>query len=685
MAEAPDSTPTVSKPAVGGVRFDEDIEIRADKPLPDLDIGPVRAYTAAGTGKKSGPKIAYICAPHMTPRSASAGVFVAFSHAALARLVGWKPVFWPPDKAERYVLIYENNLGKRLTPASGNPMAFGLRQEEVLEKVVHPLIGVLTELQNKDFIHGAIRVSNLYDGGGKGLDRVTLGDCLCAPPSALQPALYEPIERAMTDPLARGLGRQADDLYALGVVLAVLLRHHDPLEGMDDRQILSEKIEQGSYAALTGKDRFTGAILEMLRGLLYDDPAQRWSLSDVQSWLDGQRLSPKQSLRKLKAPRSLAFNGQKYFRPQTLAMDLSLNLPEVADLVDSGTLEQWISRSLEDKAALQRLERVQESLEEFGRGPGHWDRLACRLSIALDTDAPIRYKGVNVRADGMGNALASAVVRKQDLTPYAEIIAQNTVLFWLDMQPSTALDIGTLIARYDSARAFLRQKNIGYGLERCVYFLNGEAPCLSEKFRNHYAHSPEDALRAMEALIEADQMGTQIFDRHTAAFLSVKERKAIDPYLPEIGAPERSKQVLGTLKALAGLQKISRIPALPHIAGYLSGLLKPVYGRYHDRDLRETLRSKTDKARNAGDLGKMALYLENAEVIQRDYVDFRKAMREYAALRKERHRLESQTSGPAGFGRSTGRQIAALVSSIAAGLIILTIALLHFSGGKMTF
>ncbi|HRC25979.1 MAG TPA: hypothetical protein PKX87_00935, partial [Alphaproteobacteria bacterium] len=499
----------------------------------------------------------------------------------------------------------------------------------------------------------------------------------------LHPALYEPIERAMADPVARGLGRQGDDLYALGVVLAVLLRHHDPLEGMDDRQILSEKIEQGSYAALTGKDRFTGAILELLRGLLYDDPVQRWSLAEVQSWLDGQRLSPKQSLRKLKAPRSIPFHGQKYFRPQTLAMDLGLNLPETADILESGALEQWIARSLEDKAALARLERTEESLEEFGRGPGHWDRLACRLSIALDPDAPIRYKGVSVRADGIGAALASAIVRKQDLTPYAEIIGQNTVLFWLDMQSSTSLDIGALIARYDSARAFLRQKNIGYGLERCVYFLNPEAPCLSDKFRNHYVLTPEDGLRAFESLIESGQMGNQMFDRHTSAFLSVKERKAVDPYLPEIGAPERSKQIMGTLKALAGLQKLARIPALPHIAAHLSGMLKPVYGRYHDRELRDSLRSKTDKARGNGDLGKMALYLENSEVIQRDYVDFRKAMREYAALRKERHRLETQSGGATGFGRSTGRQVAALVSSIVAGLIIMTVAFLHFSGGKV--
>ena len=39
MPDASDSNPAKSTPPLGGVRFDEDIEIRADKPLPDMDIG----------------------------------------------------------------------------------------------------------------------------------------------------------------------------------------------------------------------------------------------------------------------------------------------------------------------------------------------------------------------------------------------------------------------------------------------------------------------------------------------------------------------------------------------------------------------------------------------------------------------------------------------------------------------
>ena len=79
-----------------------------------------------------------------------------------------------------------------------------------------------------------------------------------------------------------------------------------------DEQIVEHKIEHGSYTSLVGKDRFRGALLELLRGLLYDDSNQRWTLEDVQAWVDGRRLSPKQSPKRIKASRPVILTEKKY-------------------------------------------------------------------------------------------------------------------------------------------------------------------------------------------------------------------------------------------------------------------------------------------------------------------------------------------------------------------------------------
>lgn len=674
--------PGAAKPA-GGVLLGDDIEIRADRRLPQYDSGPVKAYATFTKGQQEPRFFTLICEPHFTPRIQAASLMPAFVHPAFVRLVRHGVVPWTPDKTRRYAFVYENTLGQPLL-ASGRPAALGMRQEDILESLIRPMVGLLTEFHNKDFVHGGIRATNLFDGGSSALGRVILGECLAGPVSFAQPSLYETVERAMIDPMARGLGTQGIDLYAFGVSLAVILRHHDPLEGLSERQILERKIEEGSYAALTGRDRFTGSILELLRGLLYDDPAQRWTLADVQSWLDGQRLSPKQSAKKLKAARHISFNGEKYLRPQLLALDLGQSLPDAAEMVESGTLDQWLVRSLDDKPTITRVAKAVDSLEELGKGPGHWDRLACRVSIALDPEAPIRYKGMSVHPEGVGNALAHAIATKADLAPLAEMIAQNTILFWLDAQHHTAaVDSGSLMTRFDSCRAFLRQKNMGYGIERCLYLLNPETHCLSEKLKNFFVRSPEDMLFALEEMLAGGDAPPQLFDRHILAFLSVKDRKVVDSYLPDFNGGEKSKQILATLKTLATIQKRSRMPAFPRIARHIAAMMAPIYDHYHDRQLREALRAKIDKIKESGDLAGMAALFENPEVPQKDFGAFKKAMYDYAALKKEKYRLEKAMDESGSFGRGTGRQMAALTSSIVAGVIIVIVTVIHLGGRMM--
>jgi len=167
----------------------------------------------------------------------------------------------------------------------GQFQGLGWKPEVVQLNVVKSLVHALLDMRDADIVHGNIRPSNMFAiGPAGGVDRVILGECLSTPSSYAQPAMFETIERAMADPIGRGPPVIDDDLYALGVSLAVILRHRDPMEGFTDEQIINHKIDQGSYIALTGKDRFSGDILELLRGLLNDDRVQRWNLEDRGGW-----------------------------------------------------------------------------------------------------------------------------------------------------------------------------------------------------------------------------------------------------------------------------------------------------------------------------------------------------------------------------------------------------------------
>lgn len=657
--------------------------IDAGRPLPHLDQGPVHAYAASGSQDVSHvTHFAMVCEPHLTPRIRGISSYNAVSSANVIKLAAAGIVYWGPARAERFVFIYENSVSKALTP-HGDYRGLDWRPETVQSVVVKPMMFALMDLRDVDIAHGNIRPSNMYPiGGAGGVERVMLGECLSAPAGSLQPVIFEPIERAMADPTGRGPAHQSSDLYALGVSLAVIMRSRDPMEGMTNDEIIKFKIEQGSYQALTGKDRFTGGILELLRGLLQDDLAQRWTLDDLMSWMDGQRLTPKQGVKKIKAARPIHFLEERYLRPAMLAMDLQKNQSESAQLVESGTMEQWISRSLEDSTVMKRLESAIETTSEHGRGPGYWDRMLCRVSIALDPEAPIRYRGLSLHPEGFGSALAEAMIKRADIQPFADLINHQTIMFWLAAQTDPQLDIGNIVTRFDSCRAYLRQPNIAYGIERCLYFLNPEVHCLSEKLRGFYVSTPEDIMYALEKISTRPGRPDMFFDRHIIAFLCAKDRKDADAYLMELNSDEAYKRILGNIKVLATIQQRGRMEKFPGICKWIIDIVDPVYERFHDRELRVTIKQKVAQAAESGDITKIAGLLDTGGAMQSDTNLYNQARVDYYNLRIEASELEEQLRNPGNVGKATGREIAALIACIISGATILFFVFMFFSKGS---
>lgn len=675
----------VGAPSVGGIAsFSDQIFIDSGKRLPHLDQGPVKAYAASQLRDVSqATHFALLCEPHLIPRSRMASQYAGIVSSTLIRLVASGPVYWPPEKGERYVFIYEAPMNKPLTPM-GQYRGLDMRSDIVENAIVRPLLLALLDMRDADMVHGNIRPSNIFISGvGNAIDRVILGDCLSTPPSYNQHVIFETIERAMCDPIAKGTPTVDHDMYALGATLAVILRSRDPMEGMSNDEIIRHKMEQGSYIALTGKDRFTGNILELLRGLLNDDRAQRWGIEEARSWLDGRRMNPKTGSKRVKAARPFHFNGERYLRPSSLAMDLHKNQAEAVQEIENGNLEQWISRSLEDPLVQKRMETALEAVAEQGRGPGYADRLLCRISIALDPEAPIRYKGLSIHPDGIGRALAAAMIRRGDVQPYVEIINQQTIMFWMTSQMDSLIDVGSMVSRFDSCRAFLRQANIAYGIERCLYFLAPECPCISDRLKGFYVRNPEDLMRAFEAISARPDRPELFLDRHIIAFLSVKDRKDVDPYLLDLNAEGLHKRISGNIKTLATIQQRSQMGDFPGICRWISEILDPVYEHYHDRELRKSLRAKVQKLVERGKISKIVAQIESGQTITSDWDMYGKARVEYHRLRVENEALSDRLANPDKFRAGIGREIAAVASCILSGVVIIFFAFMFFIKGGL--
>jgi hypothetical protein len=686
VADSKNAAKTASADAASALdfAFNENITIRAGERLAHLDKKTVKAYAAFGNARIAGPVFAYVCEDDLTPRISAATNYLSIINPSLLRLVAHGPMPWPPERKRKYVFVYEQKLGQSIMP---DDLRGGLdwKSEKVMDLVVRPVVSVLRDLRDKDMVHGEVHPANMFDGGQKNPERVVLGECLALPASYRMPVLYQTIERGMTDAAARGPGTMADDLYALGASLAVILRSHDPMQDLSEAQIIQEKMEHGSYSAITGKDRFTGAILELLRGLLIDDASQRWNLEDIQSWLEGRRLTPKQAARKLKANRPISFNGGKYLRPEPLARDLYLNPSEAIAMIDGGEMAQWLQRAVDDAPLSDRIDKAVMLASENGRGPGYPERLVARLSIALDTHAPMRFKGVSVMPEGFGKALTQAYVKRTDIQIFQEMIEHYFALQWIDMTEVFGVDSTSLVSRFDACRMFLRQKNLGFGIERCIYFLNPETHCLSDKIGFYHARESEDVLMAYEALSASPARPALLLDRHVIAFLSAKDRKNIDSQIPDLSAPQMYRRVMGELKTLATIQRRSRLGPFPGVGKWIASNLGPVYERIHDREERKKMKVLMGQLADAGDLVKMSDRLEDPVRIETDNRDFRRNMRYFYDLSNEYRLLEANLAKGDVYGREMGRQISAFTSLVIAGIVMMVSAYMAFFKGGTLF
>lgn len=671
-------------PLRGKMMFGESIEIDLEKRMPGYGNQYVGAYAARSLSSDGREFLAYVCEPQYTPRNRLGPGYASIANPALVRLIGSGIGKMADAHTNRFAFIYENTLGKQIADTDSGLM-LGMKAEKVMEKVVAPLISALKDLRDNDIVHGAIRITNMYDGGKENYDHVILGDCLSLPPSMAQPVIYEPIDRAMAQPTGRGAGTNQDDLYSLGVCLALMLRTRDPLKIKSDAEIIQNKMQYGTYATLLSTDdHFSGAIVELLRGLLHDDRKQRWTLDEVLVWLDGRRLSPKQSMKKLRAARPLTFNGKGHSFAASLARDMFQRPPEAVQLIESGELEQWIKRSLDDEMMLNRFAGALRSAEDQGRGTSYWDRLLSRMAICLDPEGPIRYKSIAVTGEGLSTAIAEAFVINKDLATYADIFTGSLLSYWMTTLTDINMDMASFVTRFDACRNFIRQPGPGFGLERILYFLNADVHCLSPTVARYYARTPEEFLHACED-IAANPAGRpgRLMDRHSIAFLCVKDRKVAEPYIYDLSSNEPYRYALGTLQCLASIQRYYRIPPLKNLTQWMADFIEPVFDRYHDRDVRRELRKKVAEVRDKGDLGRLLAILDNADLLRLDLMNFRRAIRDYRAIVQERDDLSLRVKDSKFYGRREGRETSVIVSGFIATLLIIGVVILYFNGARI--
>ncbi len=568
-------------------------------------------------------------------------------------------------------LCYLRPKGNPLVESTEIPFA-PLRDDLIIRDVITPMVHALDDLRNRRIFHGRINPANMFRREGQ-TGVVQLGDCIAGPPGYDQPLAFETINRCMADPIGKGAGTIADDLYALGVSIAVLCLGEDPFAQFPSEVIVEKKLAKGTYAALIGQKRIPSKLMEPVRGLLTDDAAARWQLDDLSLWLSGRRLSPKQATTPTRASRPIRFGDQSHSTVKSLADALSSDVPAAIELLDDGRLDAWIRRTIGD-------EQLAESVENVSTVGGSRafrdERRVARVSFVLDGEGPIRYRGRSVMPDGIGWTMAEAHVKGRPLNEIADFIESGLVVAWFESQGEERANRIAWCKAFERHRSNLLDQSLGVGVERTLYDLNPDLTCQSPLLDEFYVPDVPDLVRALEQIASRAERPPDLIDRHIAAFMLSRNPRITSLPLRQLSNPDSpAERGIAVLTQFADLQRQTGIKLLPNLANWVVSQLEPVLDELFSHKLRTRTKDALLECASRGSIPEMLVAARNKEVIVGDKAAFAAAQREYWVNEEMARRKEDELKNCRDFALTAGHQYAVVVSGLLAVTTLATVVL----------
>ena len=618
---------------------------------------------------------AYATAPH--PEHPDGLCAYVLSHQLPTRLDIFESLNTAKVGALQNVLDYEvvptpagARLGFILELPPGPPLAKDLKQatftsykEDTLRAhLVAPLFATIKTFYDRTLFHGSISPTNIY--AGSGLGRIMLGECVTLPAGYRQPALLEPIERATCRTEGKGDSTTEDDLFALGVTTYLMALGHNPFGTMSDDDVIRARLDVGTSTLMLNYAKLQPSILELVRGLCNDTPRQRWSLTELENWLNGQRVPPRNVTYVAKASRALPFNGKDYTRARTLAGALPTNPAEVRKLIDNKEILRWLNRSLGD---MPMYEEAYHLIEKTPLTTTSNEMAAAHLAMVLDPQGPIRYKSIQVMPMAIGTCLAKAYADQDVETQkiLGEILSSELIPSWISQPGNGSPFMLEMAKEMERAKDYMFANGMGNGPERVLYELQRYAPCYSDIFQGQYILSPKQAVPALAELANSNRRPTEPLDRHLSAFFSARMSRGKETMFTGGNTQkDETRRGLATLDLMAQAQSRFSIGPVPKLATWLLDNLRPALDRFHNRTLRQNLEDNLSKIASLGDLSVLLRAIDSPEVVEGDLRGFKDAIRRFRYLSDQIKEITILMENKNTVGEVIGHRVAAVLAVV---------------------
>ena len=644
----------------GTVTLKDKFNINLGAALPSYDVAPAVAYRSTLVSGKKQSLMALVCDPQLPLRADKIPALQMLDTRMLLKPHDWGVSDWPIENRRCPIVIVDRPLGPRVMPSLDTHIS-PMNEDLITRLLIRPAAEFLELIGNKNLTHRAIRPDNIFYRDVE-QTRMVLGDCSSSPPAIAQPAVFETIESGMALPVGRGDGSSTNDLYSLGVTILSLLIGHVPMAKLTDEQVIEEKLTHGSYNALVGRERVSLTMMEVLRGLLNDDPKERWATSDLVFWSDGLRQNPKPRLIPNKANRPFVFNGNAYQTPRELANAFVKNWDAAVTPIKDGSLNVWLRRGFSDEALI---ETVNDAMIDPVVADRADDALVAKVCIALDPDAPLRYRKLRATVEGLGMLIGHYLEDDDMRDSFAQVMREQLYAYWQRNQARISEAQQKFVADYDRSRNNLDRIGLGLGVERVAYDLNSNLPCRSPILTNDYVIEADQLLPALEHLATSGVEFSSLVDRNMAAFLASKMERHVQADLRDLdNKVDLHVPLIASVKILSTLQERVAKTDFVDLAGAVATMLGPSVERFHSRTVRKRVRDGLKKATRTGRLSHLVGTVNDPRNVAADAEAFKQASAAYAQTVMEDQWVEYEKTNREYFAREKGAQMAATVSGV---------------------
>lgn len=551
---------------------------------------------------------------------------------------------------------------------AGNSLLADLRpwsEADLTEFVLKPMASALAELQERDVTHRSIRADNVFRSAAR--MPVVLGCAWAAPAACHQPSWMEPPYSAVCLPTGRGEGRIADDVYALGALMMMLALGANPVEGQSDDEVQRNKLDHGSYAALLGNHRLPATLVDIIRGMLADDPEHRPSpaLLANPAAVRARRIAARSARR---AQRPIDVGGRMASTTRMLAHALHMSPEAAIPMLRNGMIDHWLRRGVGDVAAASAIDEAARAREtEILAADGRADALlVCRAIAILDPAAPLVWRSMALWPDGLGGALDHALHHAPDqVDALAEIASAQVASVWVG-QRGDGRDAAVARLEGLETRHWFVGGRTGTGASRLSYHLNPLIPCESPATARAWVTRLGDLLPALEANAARGPRGDQLLvDRQVAVFVEARRDERLDVDLSRLAGALTATDFMSQLRVLARLQdKLSTIE-LPNLCQWAVSAVDSLLQDFSSRSRRERLTARLAALTRAGQLTAIMTLLDDGPEQASDVAGLQAAQRRLAEIEAALAASAASARARGDRARQVGREVADSVGLLA--------------------